>query len=428
MKPSAPENPPMVSYPPPMEAAAATAIPQYSSYQTWTLPAVTASVTDSTFPAAPYIPPPPPAYAPPTFNYYSRARGSEGYAHSMECSTFAPPPTENPDQPQPQVISRGFDTKKKKKHPPPPPPQNPPVPEAPQPYPQPPYVPYPPFFPGARVPQHPPSGYYQPQYFGYPYMGQTWYGYQSNAGYVGMTNPVPAAPVMPPHVPASEPSQAPPQPTIKDLFNTTEKKWKSERILNRQRSNTDSMPEVKKEEENPKYMSSTDCSVDSLLGGTTFDARDPKPLLAEETKKEEEVEKLAGDFTKLAIKKHKDHTKKHSGGAKKGRKKIENSSKVKWVKKSHQNPELSTSVSVEVPEKERFLNKVEAAHHNIQARGIATDKETLLTEGQRTYYNKGGITTPRRTIPAGAQGEGSVEKLIFSGAKDDPSATSHHPN
>ena len=368
-------------------------------------------------PVAPILPP---AYAAPVFNYYSRADAWQGGARSLDqSSSYVPQQTE--EELMPQVITRGFDTGKRKKNvqavPPNPaiPPVQPTVP-APETQYNPPqtYVPFPPFIPGTKFPQH---GFVYPscQYVPYQHLPQDhshqWYGHPNQT--------VPIAPVMPSHLSGTEQ----PQPALSKETSKTEKKkgkkWKSEHLENRERSNSDAMGESKKEEEASKHMSSVDCSVDSIgSGGYTSDAKEGASKMLEEEEK-----KQAAKPAPKNEKKRKSYKKD----------KIKHSSKVKWVPKKP-NPDLSINITTssevalahgQKDKSERFLSKVMAAH-DMQMRGVATEKETLLTEGQRTYYNKGAITTPRRLVPT-ATSQGDSDKMILQPSKDD-SYSSHHAN
>ncbi len=377
--------------------------------------------------AAPLIAPQ--VYVAPEYNY-SRTRGWEGYAHSLDqYSTYGPnQPAENAEEQQPQVISRGFMPKKKKKHPPhstshpmqPPtqPSEAPPIDSQAPPQTG---VPFPPFLPGTKLPQH---SYTQPPYFGYPTQD---YAYQWNI-HPMQSNTVPTAPVIPHHIqPNSDTSNLDISstsgnnnkvsgiPAGKEMFGANSakaKKWKSERVFNRERSNSDAMNETRKEEENSKHMSSTDCSIDSL-GGIINEQPRENQRNVEENKEKAEEEKIIANVADLSItskpkKKHKPH------------KKINNSSRVKWVpKKPH--PDLSIKIEENNPKKdkeERFLNKVQNAH-DMQMQGKATEEDTLLTVGPRTYYNKGGIATPKRVVPGQIDSLGSGDKNIVTNNKNE---------
>eukprot|EP00826_Nyctotherus_ovalis_P059567 TRINITY_DN8296_c0_g1_i4.p1 TRINITY_DN8296_c0_g1~~TRINITY_DN8296_c0_g1_i4.p1 ORF type:complete len:182 (+),score=47.73 TRINITY_DN8296_c0_g1_i4:60-605(+) len=164
-----------------------------------------------------------------------------------------------------------------------------------------------------------------------------WYGY--NYGSAAYMQP-PVAPVRP--------------PVGEDM------KWTAEKAQERQRSNSDAT----KEEEKPG--SERNNSIDSSECSSTTEFK--------------ELDKSQNnDRSKRGYKKYKQ--------------------KMKWVpKKEKSEPGIKpTTESEQNTESGSFLNKVKAAH-NMQMLGVATDKETLLAEGQRTYYN-----TPRRPGPAGTK-------------------------
>eukprot|EP00826_Nyctotherus_ovalis_P059569 TRINITY_DN8296_c0_g1_i7.p1 TRINITY_DN8296_c0_g1~~TRINITY_DN8296_c0_g1_i7.p1 ORF type:complete len:322 (+),score=49.12 TRINITY_DN8296_c0_g1_i7:1996-2961(+) len=177
-------------------------------------------------------------------------------------------------------------------------------------------------------------------YYPYPYpydYATQWYGY--NYGSAAYMQP-PVAPVRP--------------PVGEDM------KWTAEKAQERQRSNSDAT----KEEEKPG--SERNNSIDSSECSSTTEFK--------------ELDKSQNnDRSKRGYKKYKQ--------------------KMKWVpKKEKSEPGIKpTTESEQNTESGSFLNKVKAAH-NMQMLGVATDKETLLAEGQRTYYN-----TPRRPGPAGTK-------------------------
>lgn len=266
---------------------------------------------------------------------YYRATGWGGYAHSLDQFTSYGPKEENKERLQPQVLSRGFQPKKKKGRAGPP---TQPTDEKPPQYTQP-SVPYPPFLPGTKFPQH--STFYP---YPYPYDYTTpWYDSYGSTTF------------MQPSIASDQiQTQVPIKPQA-----TEDMRLKTEKNLLRLRSNSDATNEEEKEE---KTENARNNSIDSSEhSGTTEFKEVSKPRIKNKGK----------------------------GGYKK------NDQKVKWVKKVNSDTGTETE---QATENASYLKKVEEANDK-QKRGVATKKEALIAEGQRTYYNIGGINTPQRQPP-----------------------------
>lgn len=293
-----------------------------------------------------YVPEPVPAAIPsyahnpqpqPSFAYY-RATGWGGYAHSLDQFTSYGPKEENKELLQPQVLSRGFQPKKKKGRTGPP--QTQPTDEKPPPQYTQPSVPYPPFLPGTKFPQH---GTFYPYQYPYDYT-TPWY--DNNYGSTTFMQPSIASEQIQ--------TQAPIKPQA-----TEDMKLKTEKTLPRLRSNSDATNEEEKEE---KAGSARNNSIDSSEHSATTEFKEvSQPHLKNKGK----------------------------GGYKK------NKQKVKWVKKVNSDIGAETEQVTESVGGASYLKKVEEANDK-QKRGVATKKEALIAEGQRTYYNVGGINTPQR--------------------------------
>ena len=366
-------------------------------------------------------------YAPPMDPYYSRGHAMGGYAHSLDqystYNAYNAPVDPAESALQPQVISRGFVPKRKKRYPPP----------APQPQPeefqyymqtnpaeaqaQAPDSGEPPFPQVLWYKQAQPGGYYPYQYYNpYPYQEylyaqrypNTMYAYQ--AGYqqpIG-TGGGPAQPVMPYMYNETGPT---PVKQTQQKTDPKKKEWKSAREMTRERSNSDAGSEAKKEDDQLlKHMSCTDCSIDSFSSlnsdNRALDDNEEEKTIVQLSKLSmgSSSENKAKPSPRLEAKAETHN--KGSGQGKRG-KKQKHEQKIVWVpKKQIQTEEPEEHTSKKGTKKtsksgRRFLERVGDAR-DMTMRGEATENETLLTEGQRTY--KGAITTPRR--------------------KDD----SHHPN
>jgi len=315
-------------------------IPVYQPYTMSYAPASTyQSYIPEPVPVPSYAPnPQPQPYQAPAFEYY-RGTGWRGYAHSLDQFTSYERVEEKKEGLQPQVLSRGFEPKRRKGRAGPPAAQPANV-QPPTQYTTQPSIPFPPFLPGTKFPQH--NSYYP---YPYPYNYTIpWYDYNyGNTAFMqpSMTLEQTQAPIKP--------------PATEDVKRMTEKNQQ------RQRSSSDA---TKEEEKDENSESARNNSIDSSDRNATTELK---------------------EFNNPPFQNKHKRTKKHK-------------QKVMWVKKNESSESIDTKPTTESGS---FLNKVEAAH-NMKKFGVATDKETLFVEGQRTYYNVGGINTPQKQGLAGS--------------------------